>query len=439
MVEMPMSIKAWHIFLALFLSVNDQLYVASFSLIPSGVLEQRSILSKAILRKQQPVVLSSSPLDDFDDEDEDPMKEWKEAYPELEFVNYNDPEYKVDQGEEMNITGDETEARIEEMREERRRLNDEFQFETYFRDVLESGGEFKGEWTVYKAMFDELDMYGMPQLRKAKNILKVVSKGDKVVKDQNAEWRVDGEYIFHEEVAAIDQENDMSFAETILSQTYFPKELKAFDFRGPAGIMKVGNGHTICQTVPLNGSSEDDTNDGPFSEMRTEVGIHHDDIRLRLKLDYRASETDSDNDVPPLLLNTVIVCRERLNAWPRKEGFAPSEKEIALFGPPGAKGGLYDPPPIENDEQAAQYMMQDLQGGATILFPFKINQSENMFDGKGWVTTLDWSPGAIRYQVDRKVNAGKKVKGLKTLELTEVETEEANRWRPRDGGANMRQ
>merc|ERR1712232_962184 len=109
-----------------------------------------------------------------------------------------------------------------------------------------------------------------------------------------------------------------------------------------------------------------------------------------------------------------IVCRERLGQWPRKEGYAPSEREIALFGPPGASGGLYDPPPVGSDEQAAQYLSLDLQGGATVLFPFKIDQDESLFDGQGWVTTLDWSPADIRYQVDRKVLAGKSIKRLKT-------------------------
>ena len=58
-------------------------------------------------------------------------------YPELEFVNYDDPEYLVDQG-----TGDEffdpdsTEAKIEEMREDRRRRNDECKFAISFSFCL---------------------------------------------------------------------------------------------------------------------------------------------------------------------------------------------------------------------------------------------------------------------------------------------------------------
>ena len=57
----------------------------------------------------------------------------------------------------------------------------------------------------------------------------------------------------------------------------------------------------------------------------------------------------------------------------------------------------------------------------------------------GWVTSLDWTPGRIRYQVDRKVLGGTKLKGLRTLELSEVQGEDAERWRPKDGGSNMRQ
>lgn len=34
---------------------------------------------------------------------------------------------------------------------------------------------------------------------------------------------------------------------------------------------------------------------------------------------------------------------------------------------------------------------------------------------------------------------GTKLKGLKTLELSEVMGEDADRWRPKDGGVDMRQ
>ena len=49
-------------------------------------------------------------------------------YPDLEFVNYDDPEYAVDQGLDEDpgvFDEDTTQAEIEAMREERRRKNDE--------------------------------------------------------------------------------------------------------------------------------------------------------------------------------------------------------------------------------------------------------------------------------------------------------------------------
>lgn len=45
----------------------------------------------------------------------------------------------------------------------------------------------------------------------------------------------------------------------------------------------------------------------------------------------------------------------------------------------------------------------------------------------------------MRFQVDRKFFSGAKVKGLKTLELSEVGANDADNWRPNDGPQNMRQ
>ena len=105
-------------------------------------------------------------------------------------------------------------------------------------------------------------------------------------------------------------------------------------------------------------------------------------------------------------------------------------------------------------------MLLDFEGGATLLLPHRLDQHQHREeeggeeDGRGrgedastppsssqlgWVTSLDWTPGRIRYQVDRKVLGGTKLKGLRTLELSEVQGEDADRWRPKDGGSNMRQ
>lgn len=211
-------------------------------------------------------------------------------------------------------------------------------------------------------------------------------------------------------------------------------------------------------------------------------------MRFRIKLDYSLLDEDymmskAANDPlllpPPLHLRTLTVCRETLDGyWPRpsdneaaledgddsmnskeskkSEIRRKNQEEItrALFGPPGAPGGLYDPPPVGSEERAVEnYMLLDFEGGATVLLPHKLDQHHRDavvdVDGEtapredssqaGWVTSLDWTPGKIRYQVDRKVLGGIKLKGLRTLELSEVQGEDAERWRPKDGGANMRQ
>jgi hypothetical protein len=376
----------------------------------------------------------------------------------LEFVDYSDPEYSVDQGtDEFYSTEDDTEEQIEAMREDRRRRNDEFQFETYFMDTLKNGDEYKGEWTVYKTDFEKLDTNGFPRFTKARDTLKVISKGYKVIIDPNAEWRVDGERIRHEEVAVDDSESDPSYIEwqddvevdapsaelnklsqeaeqlkaEIMANTYWPEEMSSFDLRGHQGNMCVGNAYTICTSVKLHDGP--DESEGPFTELRTELGIQSDQLRFRVKLDYRVDK-DTEEEFSPLNLKSLTICREMLATWPRNGSF--TEK---LFGPPGANGGLYDPPLVGEEEQSGQYMLLDLEGGATLLFPYTMDQHPDAFDGNGWVTSLDWSPGNIRYQVDRKVRGGTGLMGLRTLELSQVQAEDADTYRPRDGGSDMRQ
>ena len=414
----------------------------------------------------------------------------------LEFVNYDDPEYVVDQGDEFYSnpsSPDDTEEKIEEMREDRRRRNDEFQFETYHASILKSGESFKGEWTVYRTSTflegqeGEVDVNGLPRLVKAKKVMKVVSSGSKIQVPMPTSsdttvpvMRVDGERIVHVERLAVaddfrDDESkgvkgeEQSTQEKngangsgeldammkehaqmeldIIGKQYWPDQMGSRDFRGQAGIMCVGNAYTICHAVPLVAADQQDyTNekfDGPFEELRTELGIQYKRMRFRVKLDYKTKDSEQINkdSYPALDLKTITVCRETLERWPRYDNKLNVDDAVSanLFGPAGASGGLYDPPPVGSEKQAKQYMMLDLEGGATLLFPHKINQDPGAHGGNGWVTSLDWTPGRLRYQVDRKVLGGLKVRGLRTLELSEVEGADADRWRPKDGGEDMRQ
>eukprot|EP00521_Asterionellopsis_glacialis_P008308 CAMPEP_0195289346 /NCGR_PEP_ID=MMETSP0707-20130614/5664_1 /TAXON_ID=33640 /ORGANISM="Asterionellopsis glacialis, Strain CCMP134" /LENGTH=485 /DNA_ID=CAMNT_0040349339 /DNA_START=338 /DNA_END=1795 /DNA_ORIENTATION=- len=461
--------------------------------------------------------------DDDDEDDDDVKKENPYAdpnYPDLEFVNYDDPDYKVDQGmgdEFFDTATASTEEQVEAMREERRMRNDEFQFETYFAEVLKNGDDYKGEWTVYKSSTflntpDKYDANGLPRLIKAKKVLKTISRGYKVQLDDNDTLpsnnsdrkgdtkesiveRLDGQRICHEEVAVTEDESnpyqdwqndldiDSGFGRSkqseqedddddankpqeelrqisaeaqkiqaeILGNTYWPHHLSPFDFRGKQGNMVVGDAYTICTSVPLTNDNE--PHEGPHQELRCEVGIHSKQLRFRIKLDYsvlspalsKELSPESPPEFPPLFLKSMTVCRETRGVWPRRDGAAKmrsvADRSVseALFGGAGADGGLYDPPPVGSDDQAKRYMLLDLEGTATVLFPHMMDQDPTSFDGNGWVTTLDWTPGSMRYQVDRKVGGGKHIMGLRTLELSEVQRMDADAYRPKDGGEDMRQ
>lgn len=426
--------------------------------------------------------------DDDNDEDESSSTENPYAdpnYPDLEFINYDDPEYSVDQGEEMNtMSADSTEVEIEAMREDRRRRNDEFQFQTYYRDTLRDGGVFKGEWTVYRTCTflddDEVpetgrvDANGMPRILEAPDVLHVISQAHKLTVEAPESdpftMSVDAERIVHVQRLAEKEElgnplmtprreasettSDGTAVQTaiddrkVVNALYAPEQLSALDFRGTQGIMCVGNGYTTSVAVPLDNHPDGNTDPkgtlGPFAEYRTEVGIQTDAMRFRIKLDYSVLKKElgmTKGPPPPLRLKTMTVCRETVNEWPRmKEVRTAADQAIldALFGTVGAQGGLYDPPPVGGDIQATRYMLIPLEGRATVLFPYQLDQDDT-FEKSGWVTSLDWTPGPLRFQVDRKVQGQKDLLCLRTLELSEVQSAEADQWRPRDGGEDMRQ
>jgi hypothetical protein len=389
-------------------------------------------------------------------------------YPDLEFVDYSDPEYRVDQGvgDEYFDADQSTEAQVEAMREERRMRNDEYQFETYYKEILKEGGEFKGEWSIFTTSTftdGKVDSNGRPRLAKAAGPLKVISRGERIELEheggKEGTDRLEFQRILHREKVYADSEEAESKSAELLRQEeismgtkFWPAELSSNDFRGHQGIMCVGNAYTICTAVPLSAaSSSSDTSqngpttplEGPFAEYRAELGLLSDILRFRLKLDYAVLEDDkASSPAPPLHLKSLTVCRETLGMWPRAEKYKSAIEAItqdALWGPRGAEGGLYDPPPVGNEEQASQYLLLDLEGRATVLLPYLMDQDPDAHTGTGWVTSLDWTPGKNRFQVDRKTGAGKGLLGLRTLELTEVESASAERYRPRDGGSNMRQ
>jgi len=396
------------------------------------------------------------------DDEEVPENPYQDPnYPDLEFVNYDDPEYKVDygMGDEFFDTSS-TEERVEAMREERRVRNDEFQFETYYKDVLKEGKEFKGEWTVFQTstfIDGEIDGNGRPRLSRAAGPFKVISRGERVNiatdDDKPSDNRLEYERILHHEKVYNDPDDDddddgdektedeLAQEELSMSTTFWPEQLSSYDFRGQQGIMCVGNAYTICTSTPMDDSQA--PNEGPYSTYSAELGVtSDDDVRFRIKMDYSVVEGDKSAVPAPLHLKSFTICRETLEMWPRAKNYKSAIEAItedALFGTRGADGGLYDPPPVGSAEQASQYLMLDLEGRATVLLPYVMDQDPEAHGGTGWVSTLDWTPGVQRYQLDRKTKSGKDMLGLRTLELTEVQSADAAEYRPTDGGENMRQ
>lgn len=193
----------------------------SFFLLLASLLEQATAFQPAAFGRATASVVVRAPAlaaedtDDDDDESPAPNPYQDENYPDLEFINYDDPEYKVDQGvgdEFFDSTTDDTEEQIEAMREDRRRRNDEFQFETYFEKILKSGDEYCGEWTIYKTstfLGDNQQVVAAgeaPNIIKAREPIQVKSRGYKITVESDSEFRVDAERICHEELMVVEED-----------------------------------------------------------------------------------------------------------------------------------------------------------------------------------------------------------------------------------------
>lgn len=106
--------------------------------------------------------------------DDVPVNRYQDPnYPDLEFLNYDDPEYQVD----MGIIPDElfsVEEEIERMREDRRLQNDEYQFQTYYSKTCANGAEWMCDWTIYQATYDNPN--AVPVLRQMRPPLQVKTR-----------------------------------------------------------------------------------------------------------------------------------------------------------------------------------------------------------------------------------------------------------------------
>ncbi|GMH72923.1 hypothetical protein TL16_g06044 [Triparma laevis f. inornata] len=137
---------------------------------------------------------------------------------ELEFYDYDNPEFEIDQGvyDEFptRLTADQTEEEIEAMRESRRRKNDEFQFETYYKEFVKDC-EWRGEWTVYETSTfiqeNVKDENGLPKLVKPKREIKAVCTSTREATHTPTEDdNITTDVIVHEEVVVTNEAMDDS-------------------------------------------------------------------------------------------------------------------------------------------------------------------------------------------------------------------------------------
>jgi hypothetical protein len=154
----------------------------------------------------------------------------------------------------------------------------------------------------------------------------------------------------------------------IMTNTFWPEQLATKDFKGQHSTMCVGSAYTIAMVFPLRRSPDHfNLRRSHFKQYRAEVGLQSEGLRFRVNFDYsvveaEVKESTSTASPPPLHLKSMTVCREARDMWPlsgEQETIADRIAVDALFGTAGASGGLYDPPPVDSDEQAAQYKVLD--------------------------------------------------------------------------------
>jgi hypothetical protein len=260
-------------------------FVKSFTVYPPHPLQSRQVIIACSKPRFQPNTSFQQATRDGDsDEDDDnetpAFNPYADPnYPDLEFVNYDDPEYSIDRSLSAAEADIEDESLLEQMREERRVANDEYQYNTYWHTVWNAGlSTYRGEWTVYYSsnffpQFDEEDdddketeeenANGLPRLIQLSDApLTVISRAtrqsipttttsptttdDKVLSENS--------YITHvEELEQGMGDVDLAMAggaddveQKVVSQTYWPTQLSQADFRGHQGIMICGKYVLVC-------------------------------------------------------------------------------------------------------------------------------------------------------------------------------------------------
>lgn len=160
-------------------------------------------------------IYSQKPTQDNGDNEENELYSVPEGY---ELFDYANAEYS-DQGDldTFPSNSDKTELEIEEMREERRRKNDEFQFETFYKDFVGEEEEWRGEWTRYETTTflpnEAAPQGGMPQLVKPIRSTKAITTA--LRSNPSGDKSTTHDYITQSEYHITDESADTSLRTTV--------------------------------------------------------------------------------------------------------------------------------------------------------------------------------------------------------------------------------
>lgn len=303
---------------------------------------------------------------------------------------------------EIKPSTEEEEALLEEYRAQKLNSNDNWQLSTFSR--FQSGVWFGvvQEWAANEK--GELGEVGGKGERWRTSVLVEGEAVDSSGK-QRSEATIGVERCLKIRREVLQSEGGAAADET--DGSGLPGDFAPAAFRPESGMQACGNAYTMTHVSP----------DGKCVDV--ELSIRSERCRLRALVGYGAGRR----------LQRLRLVREAEGLWPDAAADGTKEKaEATLYGEP-AGAGLYDGSAIfeqlANDPTSEfGYRVFCAEGGAAVVVPSKL------FPGKSGVFCLDWSAGAVRFQLDRHFASGDNPMEVSSLELIEALTESPDSGRP---------
>jgi hypothetical protein len=205
------------------------------------------------------------------------------------------------------------------------------------------------------------------------------------------------------------ESQELETAESLLLRATKSSFLSS-DFRPANGNQVVGNVFSLCQTE----FASDDTQKKKPNTMVAEVAVREGPIRTRVRWAFTKQPTAAldpkEHSRYDLSLAGLLIIRESLVDASPMDLLPLLDQKL---GP-----GIWDP-----QEGGEPYVQIDLPGKLSLLFPRGLSAAT----GHGTLT-IEWEGQGMCFQIDRKFRdlSG----GLKSLELTEIRTEDTSKYLP---------